>query len=221
MTTTTVAEVLAAAGPGHTPVARPGGPVHMYRGSLTPSGRSVPRGGQAACRARILHRLSVIALGNATDRHLRVCARCSARFIPPSGAGRAAPPVSRDDYLAAYGELTAADLAQVADAATTHEDVDQANHLALLVLGIAACREQLVGGRHDGESLDDVLRAARRRVTAALRDPDEAIANVTARQAHDYNLRAIAKQRSHDRWQDRENRIAQLGFVNATSRRGA
>lgn len=192
-------------------VARPRGVLHAYTGSLTPSGRSVPRAGRTACHAHT-RTLTVVPLAAVGTR--RVCLRCTAR-LTQLGCGEAGHPQTRDQVLASYDGVTAFDLAVDAWRAETLDDVERLEWLALLIVGYPACSsEPVVAPSGKTNPPLDVLIARARTRLGGTRDP---LAWTRASVAADEeNTRAAAKTRRGENWRDREARIERLGYVNAT-----
>jgi hypothetical protein len=146
------------AGPGAVLAARPTGVAHVYTGPLTPSGRFIPRAGQAVCRARTRQLRvvptppgwSTLQCSQAGARRLpRLCARCStclSRRVP-SPHGAASPvgrqveqhPTSRAAYRHRFADLTPADLWVAAQLATTPEELAAVGHLSLVLFGHHGC----------------------------------------------------------------------------------
>lgn len=197
-------------------VGRPSSSVaHAYVGSVTPSGRWVPRGGRTVCgvRTRRLRVLSGVARGDTSDGR-RGCLRCWARIA----SRRAQQPRTRDAWARLFVGVTAYDVAVAAYRARTREDVELLEFIALLLVGWPAVHTDDVVSPWGKTTrpLGKQLATARLRV-GARRDPLtpglRAAADENAMRARD-----LLKQRKHDAWREREDRIARLGFVNATTR---
>lgn len=197
-------------------VARKRGVVHLYTGPLTPSGRYVPRAGRTACNVRT-RRLTVLPRTVALDLaspSLRACGRCSARLSRLSGR---AEHISRDAAITRYGHLTAFDLALWAYLAVSEADVELVAWLGLLLLGLVACRDSQVvapTGKTTGP-LDSHVARARRRI-GTTRDAYAWMRDLAEEGAQ--RSREIARQRRHDAWQEKEDRIERLGMALATGR---
>lgn len=191
--------------------ARPDGVLHAYVGPLTPSERT-PRGARPACGTRT-RALRVVPLSEVRRR--RVCVRCSARLARGPHAVGEAGNQTRGQLLAAYDGVTAFDLAVEAWRAETPADVERVEWLALLLVGYpATARVDVVSP--DGKvtvPLDVHIARARRRlgITRDVLD-DDARAAATE---NELLARHAAKGRRSEAWQDREDRIARLGFINA------
>lgn len=209
---------LAAAGTDSLLVARPRGVAHVYVGPLTPAGY-VPRTRRTVCRAHT-RRLAPIplercsSLDPASSEH-RLCARCSAR-LATQRARRAEPtPVTRDQYRARYAGLTRRDLWAQTLMAESLEEINAVAHASLLVLGHPACEQRLpvVHAETRGDlTLTRLIGRTRERLADyPNRARGEALkALIESGYAQDKAERiAIHK--------DREERIARLGFINATA----
>jgi hypothetical protein len=194
-------------------VCRPRGVLHAYVGPLTRSGRSVPRAARPTCGVRT-RALGVVPLSEVRRR--RVCARCTARLLTP--VQEAGHP-TRGQLLDAYAGVTDFDLALDAWRAETPEDLERVEHLALLLLGPRAAAKTPVVAPITGKvtgPVDDHVAQARRRL-GITRDPLGPDARATANE-NELIARHAAKGRRKAAWQDREDRIERLGFVNATAR---
>lgn len=191
--------------------ARPAGVLHVYTGPLTPSGRCVPRAARTVCKTRT-RTLRVVSLDRVGRR--RVCAHCRARLASPvSEAGHP----TRASLLEAYAGVTPFDLAMDAWRAETVADVERVELLALLLVGYPACKKSPVVGPDGHENDPLVVWTARARArVGATRDYLTPGMRATA-QENELLARHAAKQRRHDAWRDREDRIERLGFVNATA----
>lgn len=192
--------------------ARPAGVLHAFAGPLTPSGRFTPRAARPACgvHTRVLR---VIPLSEVRRR--RVCVRCTAR-LAQSLPGEASHP-TRAQLQAAYDGVTPFDLAVDAWRAQTSEDLARVEWLTLLLVGYPACTtDQVVSpeGKVTGP-LDDHIAKARRRL-GIVRDAMGPELRAAANE-NELLARHAAKQRRHEGWRDREDRIARLGFINATA----
>lgn len=202
------------AGPGSRLVARPAGVAHVYTGPLTPSGRYVPRAGRTVCRAHT-RRLAVIASLQmstlaAAAQTQRLCARCSARLesaeISPNR--RAEQPRTRLQYKAAYGNLTPTDLALAAEFAETLDELAHVGHLSLVLFDHAGCHTPIT--RPDGRpvgTLHQLIAGHRARLNPSTHDV------ITERLLTSVERRKAERNRA---WQEREERIARIGFNNAT-----
>lgn len=162
--------VVAAVADGAHLAHRPTGVVHIVSGPLTPSGRFAAAGARTACHPRTrTRRLSVIErLGGTFDLHgRRFCRRCTAALCQDTPRL-----VSRDDWQASFGHLTAHDLLQAAAWTRTVAECHQVGYLASVVLGPGNTRQA------------DQLLARRRNVLArAERTPEEVEAAAARREA--------------------------------------
>ena len=196
-------------------VSRPAGVLHAYAGPLTPSGRFTPRAARPACGTRT-RGLGVTPLSEV--RRQRVCVRCTAlltRGTPAAGEGGNH---TRAELLAAYDGVTAYDLAVDAWRAETPADVARVEWLCLLLVGYPATSTQPVvspDGKTTGP-LDEHLAHARRRlgVTRDVLGPEQRATAVE----NELVARHNAKAHRRAGWQDREDRIARLGYSLATAR---
>jgi hypothetical protein len=200
-----------AAGAGSHLVARPNGVLHAYRGPLTPSGRSVPRAGRAACNART-RTLTAIPLPAVQDRS--VCGRCSARFAAHPHCEPGTLP--RDEARALYADVTPFDLAVDAYRAETEADIDRLEWVALLVVGLPALKRDPVTSPAGKVSppLDQLIARARRRISG-VRDPLSPSARAVADE-NEHQAREAARLGRKKGWRDREDRIERLGINLAT-----
>lgn len=208
---------LATAGPDSCLVGRPTTDVaHVYVGPLTPSG-FVPRRSRPVCRART-RRLAVLPerqtslVCDASTR--RVCARCSA-CLARRRAGQAEPPcTTRAEFSLRYAGLTRRDLWAQAVMAETLEEINAVAHLSLVVLGHHACQQPLPVSHeeHHAGSLTELI-GRRREHLAGFPNRHRS----DALQALIETGYAQAKAERKAAWQDREDRIRRLGFINATT----
>jgi hypothetical protein len=126
---------------------------------------------------------------------------------------------SRAALKAAYADVTAFDLAVDAYRAETAADIARVEWLALLLVGLRAAKTAPIespDGKVTGP-LDEHIAAAYRRLRI-VRDhlsPEER--EVARLRELDDRDRVKAHRRAA--WQDREDLIARVGFVNATARR--
>lgn len=192
-------------------MARPHGVLHAYRGPLTPSGRSVPRAGRAECNVHT-RTLGVVALSTVGRR--RVCGRCRARLAASPVCEPGTLP--RHEARALYSDVTPFDLAVDAWRCETEADIDRLEWIALLIVGLPALKRDPVvapSGKTN-PPLDQLIARARRRISG-VRD----VLSPSMRAAADENeheAREAARLGRKKGWQDREDRIARLGFVNAS-----
>jgi hypothetical protein len=229
--------------------ARPTSPVaHVHVGPLTRSRRFIPRAARPVCgmRTRRLHVLTETPFMVAATR--RLCVRCSDHLsarvhtgdqcaapqrergpghptpaVPaPAGVGPHTTDelVSRDDYAAAYADLTPVDIALGAWVAETVEEVEHLELLALLLVGYPDCARRTIRSdrpHRDGLTVDQHIARARGEVGArhAPRISPEEWAE-KARRARDIadQERTIARER-HDR------EVAVFGHSGARAREKA
>lgn len=171
-------------------VQRPGSPVvHLYSGPLTPSGCWVPRSGRTVGGTRT-KRLSVLerSLRLLEDDGLRCCAHCTARLT--AHIGRAVHPVTRDQNLDHYRGLTLSDLAVAVRISTTVDDTHRIGFVLSLLFGPAPVRRPVeTSVRQAVFDLNAGILAARRRLTALARTPEEVEAAARAREVEEHNAR--------------------------------
>lgn len=193
--------------------ARPSGKLHGFVGPMTPSGRS-PRGARPVCGVRT-RALRVVPLSEV--RRQRVCARCHAHLVRLGKAGGVGTQ-SRTQLLAAYAGVTAFDLAVDAYRAESADDVARVEWLALLLVGYRQARTapvQSPDGKVTGPLDEHIAKAYRRLgITSDVLGADARAAATE----NELLARHAAKGRRSEGWQDREDRIRRLGFVNATAR---
>jgi hypothetical protein len=134
---------------------------------------------------------------------------------PGVNARRAEPVCAhRDDFRRRYADLTRRDLWAQLVMAETVEELEAVAHLSLLLLGHAACQDPLPVA-HEG------YRA--RSLTELIGDTRERLAGYPNRgradswQALVESGYAQAKAERKATWQEREDRIQRLGFINATT----
>lgn len=156
---------------------------HVYSGTLTPSGRCVPRAARTVCTART-RRLSVaVRSGAAVDlAGRRMCARCSARLF--AIARRAEQPISRDDCLAFYRGITLADLVVAIALATSVDETHAIGFVLGLLFGPAPVRRPAeFGGRQALFDVHTELLRVRRHLRNTERSPEEIEAAARKREA--------------------------------------
>lgn len=131
--------VVAALRAGSVLVARPRGTVHIHAGRLTRKGATVPTGVRPFCgvrsrRLRVVgHSGDLSVLGARTGR--RFCRRCIDRLPAVLGVDDRQQLVTRDDWLTAYGTLTAADLTAAAVWCRTVDEAHQVSRVILMQFG--------------------------------------------------------------------------------------
>ncbi|WP_157550503.1 hypothetical protein [Nocardioides jensenii] len=148
-----------------------------------------------------------------------LCLRCSACLRP--GKARQAEPITRDEHMAAYAGVTGFDLAYRAYAAQTVTEVEQLEHLALLVVGFPVCKKDPVLSPTGKTTppIDKHLATARVRVGGTHNAITEEAREIEA------GRRALAAEQRrrdrHDAWAEKETRREQIGFVNAEHTKSA
>ncbi|WP_426243767.1 hypothetical protein [Nocardioides sp. LHG3406-4] len=129
-------------------------------------------------------------------------------------ASRAEHPIARDEWLAAYVDVTPFDLAVDAFMAATVEEVERVEFLALLLVGFPAMHRTPVlspAGKTSGP-LAQHLQRARGRIGA---HHDSGLAEKF--EAHREHADAARKADKDALWREREERIRRLGFIKATA----
>lgn len=199
-------------------VIRAGRPIaHLYVGPLTPSGY-VPRTHRTVCRVRT-RRLATLPPERRTSLDPaspapRMCARCSASLV--SQVARLAEPThTRHQWAEKYAGLDLRDLWAQALTAETLEEIQAVAHASLIVAGHAACERRApaaVPWAPHHCTLTRLIGDTRERLAGyPNRDRSEALtALIETGYAHAKAERIAA-------WKDREQRIARLGFNNATA----
>lgn len=179
-----VAALLLAAGPGAVPAGRPRSDVaHAAVGATTPSGRHLRDPRSTLCHAYV-RRLTVLEREGSPRTSTvgrRACTRCLNVIAAQQRRRTTTTPtyVHRDALVEAHraAGTTAYGLALAAQTAETLDEVEQLEHLALVVVGFPACRRADVvtpDGEHQ-PPLDKQLARARVRLGAGRPDP---LANV-------------------------------------------
>ena len=86
--------------------------------------------------------------------------------------GRSVASETRDDWLAAYADVTADQLVAATQAATTAAELDRCEYVALLVIGLPAItRDQVTGPDGTTTNVEHHLCLARGRLGAHRSDP--------------------------------------------------
>jgi hypothetical protein len=204
-------------------VARPTGRLHLYTGPLTRSGRFIPRGARAVCRTRT-RRLEVVddartpsSLSLETPSRGRLlCARCSARLA--SRRAEQHPPTTRAAFLAAFRDLTKADVAVALELATTPAEVDAAAHLSLVLFDVAGTLQPFTEHRRQWPALQQLVHRSRVRVHGF---PESHYVARERADAQTAAARELAIARRREAKAEREARIARLGVTNAQPTRTA
>lgn len=191
-------------------VGRPTGVAHVYVGPLTPSGRFVPSKAATVCRAAT-RRLQVLEAGaSALGRGRRVCRRCQV-LLPPALGVEVPQLVTRDDWVAAYSNLTISDLVLAAAWCRTVEETHQVGYVTSVVHGQQPIRQPAEGS--PARALYDLharILYRRRQLLIAARTPEE-VAEMRARQAeqietHAQILAGRRAQQAIDRAHERRRR---------------
>ena len=122
---------------------------------------------------------------------------------------------TRDEYLQLFAGTTPADVAFAIKAAQCPCELDAAGHLSLVLFGVAATRKPFTERGRVWPSLVSLLSWARGRLGGL--DPTAYRLKDLENQARE---EATARRRSASRAarDEREERIRQLGYLNATSR---
>lgn len=178
-------------------VARPRGVVHFHQGALTRGGGAVPSTARPFCGTRT-RRLQVVGQDVADVAVAvggrRFCRSCTHRLPARLGAGRDLALNTRADWLAAYGDLTIADLHLAATWCRTVDETHQVHRILMLACGPNPPRPT--------SDTDRALRAAydavterRRRLTAAAMTPEEVAAVAEARETELFSRRLAEKKR--------------------------
>lgn len=171
-------------------VARPRGVVHFRAGRMT-------RGARPFCGTRT-RRLQVVGRDvddiAAAVGGRRFCRSCTRRLPARLGAGRDLPLDTRDDWMAAYGDLTVADLRLAATWCRTVDETHQVQRILMLACGPKPTRPTSDTDRALRAAYDAVT-ARRRQLTAAAMTPDEVAAVAEARETELFNRRLAEKQR--------------------------
>ncbi len=187
--------ILAAVANGAVLVGRPHGVVHIHAGALTRGGCSVPRGERPYCGVRT-RRLRVLGTTTAdltaAIAGRRFCRTCVTMLPARLGGGPGAL-VTRDDWIAAYGDLTVADLHLAALWSRTVDETYQVMSV-LRQHGSKPIRPTTDAGRALLAAYDAVLDRRRRLTSAAMTD-DERAAVRDAREAELFSRRRAEKQR--------------------------
>jgi hypothetical protein len=194
-------------------VHRPRGVAHVYVGPLTPSGGFVPRCRRTVCGTRT-RRLTVdgpVPVDTASAR--RMCRRCTTCLHLGKNSQVVQLPTRREDWQAEFAGVTAWHLAVVAFMAETVTEVERLEWLALLVVGFPACRDNQITAPTGKvlPPLDVHVARARVRVGAQHVDPTGRRLDVLIAEGMQQ-----ARAEKQDLWRNREERIRQLGFINAT-----
>lgn len=189
--------ILAAIANGAALVGRPRGVVHVYSGALTRGGGSVPTSSRPYCGVRT-RRLRVLGT-TTTDASTAVvgrphfCRTCVV-LLPARLGGGSGALVTRDDWIEAYGDLTADDLRLAAAWSRTVGETYQVADVLMKVHGPKPIRPTTDAGRALLAAYD-AAEARRRRLTAAAMTDDERAAVREAREAELFNRRRAEKQR--------------------------
>lgn len=184
-------------------VARPRGVVHIHADRLTRSGRAVPATVRPLCRTltRRLHVVATDARGALVAvQGRRFCRSCTNRL--PDRLGSTRRLVSRDDWIAVFGDLTVDDLWVAARWTRTVEETHQVSALATMLHG------------WELPDLRAFLNTRRRTLATAELTPEEQAEAAARREAADFEQRRIASARaSADRLDKAAARASSGGYV--------
>ena len=113
---------------------------------------------------------------------------------------------SRGDWAAAYADVTRDDLLVAIHAATTEQEVERCEYLALLLLGPASTSRELVAGL-DGHTATVELHLWRARSRLGCLRSDPTVAASEAMQAELADRRRIGVKRGTERRAERTQRV--------------
>jgi hypothetical protein len=120
--------------------------------------------------------------------------------------GRSVVGETRDDYLTAYADVTSQQLIDHAYAATTVEELDRCELVALLVIGLPTiARDQFTALNGQRFTVEDHLSFARARMGAGRCDPTPG--QTAAMEAELAERRTAGKQLGKDRRTERAERL--------------
>lgn len=210
-TPTPALRILAAVAGGAVLVGRPRGVVHVYAGALTRSGRAVPAAARPVCRSntrrlrvlvtpesrgRLIGHATITATGDLAGRNRRFCRTCVAMLPARLGGGSGAL-VTRDDWIAAYSDLTVADLGLATAWARTVEETHQVSTVLSQIHGPKPLRpaRDRTPAEEELVAAYDAVNARRRRLTVAAMTDDEREAVRAARETELFNRRLTERQR--------------------------
>jgi hypothetical protein len=192
--------VLAAVRAGAVVVGRPRGVVHIYSGPLTRSGASAPTGAAPFCgtrsrRLRVLGKADDLSSFPGTGR--RFCRSCTRRLPAALGVdGRRVLGDQREDWMAAFADLTVSDLHTAAGWCRTVSETHQVGRLLQMLHGPKPVRPRDVAGRAL-QAAHELVEKRRRILTTAER-PAEEREGIVARRAAE-TAAHVRQQREHRR----------------------
>ncbi len=161
---------------------------------------------------------SVRALGLLDDSGQRVCDRCVTRLA--SLSGRVTRPVNRDQHLAHYRGLTPSDLAIAVRMCRTVDETHRVGFVLALLHGPTPVRRPVEPSvRQAVFDLNAGIVAARRRLTAAARTPEEIELARQAREVQAHNDALVEKGRRKARRLDRLTEYQHQGRYLTSSER--
>lgn len=200
--------LVAAVASGAVLVGRPrSGVLHVYAGPLTPSDRFVPRSGRTVCRVRTRRLMVIEAASERLDlRGRRVCRRCTP--LLPASLGRvdaAELGAAREQWLAAYGHLSPADVRQAAACCRTVAETHQVGRVATMLHGEKprGLTTQLAPARAAVREMHDALETRRRHLAAAERTQDERDQVARLRAMDEHERQRVETRRRNETARDR------------------
>lgn len=208
----TAAAELASASDVVTFAHRPRGYDHVYVGPLTPSGRFVPHGHRTVCGTRT-RRLSVDGPVPVNVVARRMCRRCTCLLLGKSR--RVQLPTRREECVAEFAGLTAWDLAVDAFMAETEPEVERLEWLALVMVGFPACQRDPITAPTGKVSPPLDIHISRARIRVGAQRDTEGGRRLQILIAENQEIR---KRERKEVWDDRERRIADIGYINAVGR---
>ncbi|MCR1785362.1 hypothetical protein KVF89_22670 [Nocardioides carbamazepini] len=203
--------ILAAVAGGAMLVGRPRGVVHVYSGALTRSGRAVPAAARPVCgvrtrrlrvlvtpetRDRLVGHATVTPAGDLAGRNRRFCRTCVA-VLPARLGGGSGALVTRDDWVAAYSDLTVVDFGLATAWARTVEETHQLSTVLSQVHGPKPARPAKYRTPAEEELVAayDAVNVRRRHLTVAAMTDDERAAVQAVRDTEMFNRRLTERQR--------------------------
>lgn len=207
---------------------RPGSRVaHLYSGSLTPSGRWVPRAGRAACHQHT-RRLSVLpepgvslGLEQVLTDGRRMCRRCMAVIPAALGCTTARDLVDRQDLAKVYASLTPADVALAGRWAVTSSESHQVSRLALILFGPKPLtrRSQRTPAQVELIAMHAAIQDRRRHLVAKERTAEERDELAERRDAEQHDRDRIAAAAREEAYVTKlAGRAARGGYLTKTER---
>lgn len=191
-------------------VARPRGVVHFHTGSLTRTGGAVPAGERPFCgtksrRLRVVGR-DVSDIGTAVAGR-RFCRSCTGRLPARLGA---VDLVTREGRLAAFGDLSVADLHLAGVWCRNPDETYQVQSVLMLVHGPKPIRPTSPVGV-ELLAAYDAIKARRDQLVAAAMTEDEFAALAANREAKAFNQRLVQKNRIREVRIEKAAAIARAG----------